>query len=216
MRMPEAGETVLGFTVVKKIGYGKASVSYLVSKDDEKAVLKVMHGKPYDNGHVFTVEDELKAYDRLCAIGVDVPKMIAFDKEEGILLKVYVEGPTASELIARGDIRDDLYPELFESFLKIESLGSTIDYFPANFVLSQDRFIYIDYEINPLEEAWNFSNWGIFFWFAKEGFARYVSHDHDHSLLVDSKRPGHPLKELTAPRAEAYLMNHPLKGRVSR
>jgi tRNA A-37 threonylcarbamoyl transferase component Bud32 len=203
------GDLVLGYLLKEKIGSGKASVSYLSTKDGLDVVLKVMHGKPYENGHVFTVWDELKAYHQLIELGIDVPKLITYDHEQQVLVKPYVKGMTAAALIAEGDLRIDLYPELFKGFLDIESKGYTIDYFPANFVLYENRFVYIDYEINPYEAPWNLFNWGIHFWFNSKGFKVYLEKDHDHSYLIDPDHQGYPLKHLTKEAVEDFLKQHP-------
>lgn len=209
MRLPVVGDLVLGYVLKEQIGSGKASISYLACKDGKDVTLKVMHGKPYENGHVFTVLDEIKAYQQLTKIGVDVPKLITYDHEQQVLVKTYVPGMTAAQLIANGDLRTDLYPELFSRFLDIEAKDYTIDYFPANFVLHDNRFVYIDYEINPYEEPWNLFNWGIHFWFNTEGFKVYLEEDHDHRLLIDPNHLGHPLKRLSDQAVQGFLKQHP-------
>lgn len=41
---------------------------------------------------------------------------------------------------------------------QLKSLGLNIDYFPDNFVVSDNTLYYVDYEHNVYDEAWNLIN----------------------------------------------------------
>ena len=51
--------------------------------------------------------------------------------------------------------------------------NTSIDYFPANFVVQNDALYYIDYECNDYMEEWNFENWGIRYWSRTREFLEY-------------------------------------------
>ena len=42
--------------------------------------------------------------------------------------------------------------------------GLHIDYYPTNFVVSDDLLWYIDYECNNYIEQWDFEHWGKQYW----------------------------------------------------
>jgi TP53 regulating kinase and related kinases len=185
-----------GYQIIKYLGSGKSAYSYLVKKDDAFFVLKQMHLKPFVNGHIFKVKDELSSYYKLLELGIQVPTLITYDEDEQYLIKSYVDGVNLTDLIKDNQIPIMIYHAFYLIIQNIESMGYTIDYFPTNFILNQGRLIYVDYEINPYEEDWNFENWGVHFWFNSIGFNRYFP-NHDMDKLEDPNRPGHPLKALT-------------------
>jgi TP53 regulating kinase and related kinases len=178
-----------GYTYIGHLGKGKSAHSYLVQKNGRFYVYKKMHMKPYLNGHTFVVEDEIRAYEKLRMFDLLLPKLVDYDLERQYLIKDYIKGDTLARLIADGKIRRDLYRRFLPTIDAIEEAGFTIDYFPTNFVVSGQKMIYVDYEINPFEKAWSFREWGIYFWFNQPGFKRYLDQDYDHSLLVRDDRP---------------------------
>ena len=54
--------------------------------------------------------------------------------------------------------------QMKEMARKVYSFNLNIDYYPTNFVVSNDNIYYIDYECNDYMEEWNFENWGIKYW----------------------------------------------------
>lgn len=72
---------------------------------------------------------------------------------------------------------DSAYTTL-SNFLRMRHLFSSIasiDYFPTNFVVQEDKLYYIDYECNDYMEEWNFENWGIKYWSQTKEFLKYIS-----------------------------------------
>lgn len=67
--------------------------------------------------------------------------LVSYDKEKYVVKQIHHE---PCEI---------LYP------LNINS-----DYFPTNFIVSNELLWYIDYECNDYMEEWNFENWGIKYW----------------------------------------------------
>ena len=73
------------FNVLKLLGKGKGGYSYLVEDGDHNLfVLKKIHHEPcsYYSFPEDKLSLELNDYKRLSSIGINIPKLIDFDKNE--------------------------------------------------------------------------------------------------------------------------------------
>jgi TP53 regulating kinase-like protein len=188
-------ETNSGSHFVKKLlGKGKSGFSYLVESDRECRVLKVMHHEP---APYYRFDDkmgsEIESYKRLRALGVPVPTLCEYDLEREYLIKEYIEGQIAAQVIASGTMVDAIFERLFAISRRLVSRGLNIDYFPTNFVVTgDDELFYIDYELNPYAEEWNLLNWGIYYWvntpgmmdFLRTGNPQFINRDVDAGLPI--------------------------------
>lgn len=199
-----------GYPIHAFLGSGKAGDSYLISYHQSFAVLKVMHHRPFINHHVFTIEDEITSYRLLSHLGIEIPLILEVNKEEGYLIKTFIEGPTLAEYMIHHEIPIALYTTYYKTIKAIESAGYTIDYFPTNFIVSH-CITYIDYEINPYQKRWSFLEWGIHFWFNKEGFHHYFTHEHDMSGLLHHMEESIPI-QTSDPIKTAFL--NTIKGEL--
>ncbi len=171
------------YTILKILGKGKGGYSYLATIDDKKVVLKQIHHEPcsyYQFGN--KIEAEQNDYHRLKNIGITMPKMIEIDVKEERIVKEYIDGKTAYEMV----LNDELPPDCIEQVKHMCSLlypaNTNIDYFPTNFVLQDKILYYIDYECNDYMEEWNFENWGIKYWSKTPEFLQYVS-EHERTCF---------------------------------
>ena len=171
------------YTILKILGKGKGGYSYLATIDDKKVVLKQIHHEPcsyYQYGN--KIEAEQNDYHRLKNIGIAMPKMIEIDVKEERIVKEYIDGKTAYEMV----LNDELPPDCIEQVKHMCSLlypaNTNIDYFPTNFVLQDKILYYIDYECNDYMEEWNFENWGIKYWSKTPEFLQYVS-EHERTCF---------------------------------
>ncbi len=153
------------YEIERLLGKGKGGYSWLASSDGRKVVLKQIHHEPcsyYQFGD--KIQSEINDYRRLSAIGIRMPAMLDVDTAKEIIVKEYIEGETADELV----IRDGMKPEYLEQVREMCALlypsHTNIDYFPTNFVVRNGELFYIDYECNDYMEEWNFENWGIKYW----------------------------------------------------
>lgn len=194
--MLQADDFLHGYKIISYLGSGKSADSYLVQKHERLFVLKKMHLKPFVNGHTFTIKDELNSYNTLRKLGLNMPKLIGYDEDEQYLIKAYIEGVDLASMIKDGNIPISLYLAFHMTIVNIEQSGYTIDYFPTNFIIKDDKLYYVDYEINPYDETWNYKNWGVHFWFNTKGFIHYFP-NHNMDYLTDPNHPGHPIKSLT-------------------
>ena len=182
------------YEIIKLLGKGKGGYSYLakeVGKDifkagaesenpcktDTPVVLKQIHHEPcayYTFGN--KIEAERYDYQRLCAAGIRVPRMIQIDTENERIVKEFIDGPTVFELVRDQDqgLEDGIFTEVRKMAELAKNAGLNIDYFPTNFVLKDGLLYYVDYECNPYSDEWNFENWGVKYWWKSPEFLEYL------------------------------------------
>ena len=111
------------FIIRKQLGKGKSGYSYLVECDNQYFVLKLMHDEPceyYSFGENNKVELEVDAYHRLKKCGLTLPRLLNYDTEENYLIKEFIDGNTASELIANNQITESIIRQLFEMYHSVK------------------------------------------------------------------------------------------------
>lgn len=153
------------FYVLKLLGKGKGGYSYLVSEGENAYVLKQIHHEPcayYNFGD--KIQAEIYDYNRLSDVGIPLPKMIDVDIANERILKEYIEGETADELVKNNALPSHCIAQVEDMCRKLYPKGLNIDYFPTNFVLRNGILYYIDYECNAYSDQWNFENWGKKYW----------------------------------------------------
>lgn len=162
------------FTVIKLLGKGKGGYSYLVTDGENQYVLKQIHHEPcsyYTFGN--KIQRELNDYERLKNAGLRLPKLIDCDVENERILKDYIDGKTAYELVLQDEMKPEYIEQIREMCRLLNPKGINIDYFPTNFILNNGLLWYIDYECNDYMEEWNFENWGIKYWSKTKEFCEY-------------------------------------------
>lgn len=162
------------FTVIKLLGKGKGGYSYLVSDRGHNYVLKQIHHEPcsyYTFGN--KIQSELNDYERLKNTGLRLPKLVDCDVENERILKDYIDGKTAYELVLQNEMKPEYIEQICEMCRLLNPKGINIDYFPTNFILNNGLLWYIDYECNDYMEEWNFENWGIKYWSKTKEFCEY-------------------------------------------
>ena len=162
------------FTVIKLLGKGKGGYSYLVTDGENQYVLKQIHHEPcsyYTFGN--KIQSELNDYERLKNSGLRLPKLIDCDVENERILKDYIDGKTAYELVLQDEMKPEYIEQIREMCRLLNPKGINIDYFPTNFILNNGLLWYIGYECNDYMEEWNFENWGIKYWSKTKEFCEY-------------------------------------------
>ncbi len=185
------------FRIKKLLGKGKSGYSYLVELNNKFYVLKLMHDEPcpyYSFGGNNKVALEIIAYYKLKKNGILLPELIYYDSDENYLVKEYIKGFTAAELISKDQITDSIIEQLFQISSLAKKVGQNIDYFPTNFVINNNRLFYIDYECNPYLAEWDLENWGIYYWANNNGFHSYLETG-DILHINESVESGRPKKD---------------------
>ena len=166
------------YEVIRFLGKGKGGYSYLVTDGIGRYTLKKIHHEPCD---YYTVGDklgsELRDFERLKAVGLPLPQLLDVDREQEIILKEYIDGPSIYELVRKGEMIPDYYHQVRAMCAKLYPVGLNIDYFPTNFIVQEGKLFYIDYECNEYMERWDFDNWGNDYWWKSPAFLAY---ERDH------------------------------------
>ena len=166
------------YEVLKFLGKGKGGYSYLVTDGVGRYTLKKIHHEPCD---YYTFGDklasELRDFERLKAVGLPLPELLAVDREQEIILKEYIDGPSIYELVRRDAMIPDYYHQVRAMCARLYPVGLNIDYFPTNFIVQEGKLFYIDYECNEYMERWDFDHWGNDYWWKSPAFLAY---ERDH------------------------------------
>lgn len=93
-----------------------------------------------------------------------MPKMLDIDIENERILKEFIDGYTIYELALEDKVTPSYIKQIKNMCKILYPLNINIDYFPTNFIVSNELLWYIDYECNNYMEEWNFENWGIKYW----------------------------------------------------
>ena len=168
------------YTMIKLLGKGKGGYSYLVERDNCKYVLKQIHHEHCDYYQFGDkIQSEIKDYERLKKIGIQIPEMIDVDIAEERILKEYIDGETIFDMVKNDQMEDIFISQVKEMCGLLYPENTNIDYFPTNFIPQNGVLYYIDFECNEYMEEWNFENWGIKYWSKTPEFIQYLN---EHSL----------------------------------
>ncbi len=153
------------YEIIRLLGRGKGGYSYLVSADGSLYVLKQIHHEPceyYSFGN--KIEAEKNDYARLKAAGIRIPEMLDIDLERERIIKEYINGPTAEELVKQALMDESCLSQLRAMADSAKAAGLNIDYYPTNFILQKGLLYYIDYECNEYMPQWSLEEWGMQYW----------------------------------------------------
>lgn len=191
--------------ILSLLGKGKSGYSYLVECRAQHQVLKLMHDEPcayYTFGD--KTQSEIHAYARLRRLGLPLPALLEFDEQREYLLKEYIAGPTAAELIAADAVPAAIFAQLFAMAELLQRHQLNIDYFPTNFVVNDTRLYYVDYEMNPYLAQWDLCNWGIYYWINTAGMKRFLETG-DHLAINQQADSGLPIKHGLQERTQELI-----------
>lgn len=153
------------YAVQRLLGHGKGGYSYLVRDGAEEYVLKQIHHEPCDYYQFGNkLASERRDYERLTAAGVPVPRLLAVDEPGERILKEYIDGPTAAQLVERSALPEACLVQVRELSEHLRQQGMNIDWYPTNFVLQNGKLYYVDYECNDYMDQWSFERWGAQYW----------------------------------------------------
>ncbi|MFA5597961.1 MAG: hypothetical protein WDA26_10400 [Pusillimonas sp.] len=197
------------YKFIREVGKGKSGISSLVVCDGVEYIYKEMHSETVSYYHFSgpKINLEIDAYKILEKQNINIPKLIESNTEQGYLIKEYIDGLTVSEAISAGVEIDSYIKEVLIWEKSLQANNINIDYFPSNFVIKNNSIYYVDYELNPYSEEWNFTNWGIYYWLNGDGFKNFLQTN--DSTFINLKDTGIPIKTPTieAKRTKCLSMN---------
>jgi len=159
-------------------------------------VLKVIHDEEVPHYHVADkMAAEIEWYKRLRNTSIKIPAMHEYDMARKYLIKDFLCGTVGSEAVAAGHVSEKVFSQLFAYALELESGNINIDYFPANFLITNSEDLYyVDYEASPYSADWSLLNWGIYYWLNNRGMKNFLK-TKDASHINSSVERGIPVKE---------------------
>ncbi len=159
------------YRVLRLLGKGKGGYSYLVTDGAGEYVIKQIHHEPCDYYQFGDkLASELRDYERLTAIGIPMPKLLAVDREQERLLKEFIPGDTIDSLVKQDRMQPDYFRQMEDMCRRLYPANTNIDYFPTNFVVCEGKLFYVDFECNDYMAQWDFHNWGIKYWYKTPEF----------------------------------------------
>ena len=163
------------YSVLRLLGKGKGGYSYLVTDGEGEYVLKQIHHEPCDYYQFGDkLASELRDYERLRAIGIPMPKLLAVDHEQERLLKEFIPGVTIDVLVAKDRMKPEYLRQMEAMCRLLYPANTNIDYFPTNFVVCDEKLYYVDFECNDYMQQWDFENWGIRYWSKTPEFLNWL------------------------------------------
>lgn len=162
------------YTVLQLLGRGKGGYSYLVTDGEQEFVLKQIHHEPCDYYQFGDkLASELRDYQILLDLGIPMPKLLEVDHEQERILKEFIPGDTIYQLVKEDRMEDGFFRQMEDMCGLLYPANTNIDYFPTNFVVSDGKLYYVDYECNPYMEQWDFEHWGSAYWSRTPEFLEY-------------------------------------------
>jgi TP53 regulating kinase and related kinases len=192
--------------VLSYLGKGKSGYSYLIDRNGELFVLKIMHHEPvaYYNFEADKLSCEISAYERLKELELAIPELYEYDVEREYLVKEFIEGYTGAELTAQDGITPVIIRQLLDFARKLQENNLNVDFFPTNFVITGDQLFYIDYEINPYMPEWSLENWGIYYWANNTGMKEFLATGDPYTINAAPDK-GLPIKASFEAKVQGWL-----------
>ena len=200
----ELTKQVETYILVKELNRVNNGIFYLYTKESSKVVIKELINKIDEEGQ-FEIDKELYSYERLESLGIYIPKMTGYNREENIVIKEYLEGKDILGLIRGGGLSKDNFLELLRYAELLNSDNLNIDYFPNNFIMKDEKLFYINYKVFPYTVELNLRNWGIYYWINSSGMRQYMETGDESKINIIGKKNPIITDELNEKRDEIYL-----------
>lgn len=78
---------------------------------------------------------------------VNVPVLEAINDEEYIIIREYIQGSSACDLLLSGQLRKVHLELIRDMAIDFEKSGLSLDYFPSNFIVNGNDIVYIGTQI---------------------------------------------------------------------
>lgn len=187
------GQSIL---VKNQIGKGKSAYSFAAEYQERQCVFKLFHDEKasYYTFDRPKIDKELMDYEVLRHTSINTPSLILSHHDPDLIIKEMVEGPTLAQLIADNQITPDHIQAVRQMAHIAQPMGFNLDYFPTNFIAANNKVYYIDYELNPYSDTWNFENWGVYYYFNHKGMKHFLETG-NASMLNEDLYKGIPFKK---------------------
>ena len=96
---------------------------------------------------------------------ISTPKLVENDKKRWYILRKSSKHPSVLDLLAEGELSEEIYKQLFVIFKCAKSMGLNLDYNPLNFSFVDNKLTYDALTFNEYKEEENLINNGLMLWF---------------------------------------------------
>jgi hypothetical protein len=129
--------------------------------------------------------EDLAKYKRIQKAGVNVPKLIAHDKQLKVLIFERFQEPTALDVLAKEDLKELYFKQLFTIYRFCRFSKVEINYLPHNYILKGTTLYYIGEEIIDSDPKRNLENFGLRYWIYSKEASELLR---EKNYVIDPKR----------------------------
>ena len=130
--------------------------------------------------------DYLEHYNMIRNMGVKLPKVIAKDKKNNLVVEEYIKGDNVMNLLMKDDLKDEVYERIFMMTFLARTSKYIINFDPSNYIYAEDGILYyMSKEYRQYEPELNFIKEGIRLWFYTKEFMDLLK---EKNLPIDNKR----------------------------
>ncbi len=169
------------YNVIKELDKCEYVTSFLVSYKNKQFLLK-----QFNNPVSFN--NEIDKYKRITDYGIKIVPMLKKDKKNNLLLFKYVGEDTIDKILAKEDIPDEIFAQLFNIYRFARFSKIELDYMPEKYAYYQNELYYLSLDFYKQDKRINLENYGIRYWFTgKEGISHLalLGYTIDKSRLID-------------------------------
>lgn len=145
---------------------------------------KQYHLKKYDPSNSDDVTYAL-SIKKLSNTGVKTPKLYFIDKKSGFIVREYIDGETIDKIIAREDLDEDVYRQLFINAYMAKISRITLDYQIDNWVIADKTLYYVSDRYMPFKEEKDLVKGFLRYWFKTKELVEFLR---KKGLNIDKNR----------------------------
>ena len=144
---------------------------------------RVFSYREYQSEKVY--HEDLAKYKRMQKAGINVPKLIAHDRQLLVLIFERFQEPTALNVLANEDLKEIYFKQLFTIYRFCRFSKVEISYLPHNFILKGTTLYYIGEDISDSDPKRNLENYGLRYWIYSKEATELLA---QKGLPIESKR----------------------------
>lgn len=127
----------------------------------------------------------LNNYQQLKKYGINIPKLVAIDKKNNILLFKYIDGELVSNLLAKEDLKDVVFDGIFLIYRFARFSKIDLNYMPERYMFDGKELYYVGEEFFAANKDKNLENFGLRYWLTSlEG----INHLEELGFDINKKR----------------------------
>lgn len=149
---------------VRLLGHGKGGYSYLAKGPEGNVVVKQINNESCGK----KIEKEISDYNRLVHIGMKLPRLLESDLDQEIIVKEFIDGPSAASLASEGKLEQWMLEAARGMSQQAQKESLDLDWDPTNFIVLDHDIYYVDYECNAYDPKRSLESWGMDHWLPRQ------------------------------------------------